>query len=112
MPLDNNIQVGEAGFLGGLTDVLNKLSSEAKKITKGDLLNLGIGIVSDQVKKATYGEIEVIKDACKKVLEQGAPEGGAPGQTLGVPEAGLGISCRCCPCCCATAVIKPIREVV
>jgi hypothetical protein len=106
MPLDNDKTVGEMGFF---SDVIDKLSSEAKKITKGDLINLGVGIVSNQVKKATYGEIEVIKDACKKILEQGAPEAGEPGQ-LGVPEAGLGISCCCCPCCCATAVIQPIRK--
>jgi hypothetical protein len=114
MPLSENINVGEMGFF---SDVLDKLSDEAKKITKGDLIQLGLNIVPDRIKKATYGEIEIIKNACKKVLIEGQPPEGGPtgggGRILGVPdEAGLSISCCCCPCCCATAVIKPSREVI
>jgi hypothetical protein len=78
---------------------ISKLSAAGKQLTKDDLAQLTVGTVTAKAAGATLGDIEVIKTAFSGAVASDQPS-----------EAG--ISCCCTPCCCATAVTKPISHVL
>lgn len=78
---------------------ISKLSEAGKKITKADLAALTMGTVTSGAAAATLGDIEVIKSAFS-----GAVASAKPSES--------GVNCCCTPCCCATAVTKPVARVL
>ena len=84
----------------GLSDaVLSKLSPEAKKLTKGDLVSLWKDKTTPTVAAVSVKDLNLIKGAF------GAQIGKGPG------DVAMDIYCCCCPCCCATAVVAPMMAV-
>lgn len=86
--------------MGLSTAVINSLSADAKKLTKGDLVALWRSKVTTNAAAVSVNDLNVIKDAFTGQIGKG------PG-TLATD-----IYCCCCPCCCATAVITPTTSVV
>lgn len=73
-----------------------RLSAAGKALTKDDLVTLSANGLNSNLKKATLGDVDVIKQAFQPAL----------GATT-TAEAG-DINCCCTPCCCAAAVIRPV----
>jgi hypothetical protein len=80
--------------------VINSLSADAKKLTKGDLVALWRSKVTANAAAVSVNDLNVIKDAFTGQIGKG------PGNLA------IDIYCCCCPCCCATAVISPTTVVV
>jgi hypothetical protein len=75
-----------------------KLTEAGKALTKADLIALWENKVTPGAKKATLGDIEIIKRAYAPAMS-----------AKNAAEAG-DINCCCCPCCCATTVVRPLKD--